>query len=198
MYSTIDWESCKLKYYCHINDKPLKSITQLPESEALALAKKHRDENPCNAHNRFGSISVFDKNFVSYYRYRKIVEKQLHERFIAIGGKPQTAAPYYFFVQNWGLLHEDIIVNEINNGVARIMEIGLQNIDILDISFVLGDSMVVVKSDEWDGLFLKDTLTEALTASCGFDNYFDSIKQQYHYIEAQLWTDKYHHLFHTV
>ena len=185
-----------LKYYCHINDEPLKSITQLPEDEALALAKRHRDENPCDAHNRFGPLPIFDKNFVDYYQGRKIVEKQLYEKFISLGGKPQLTTPYYLFVQDWGLSHTNLIVGEINNGTAKIMEISLQDIDIFDVSFVLGDSMAVVNSRE--RMFLKDTLIETIMSHDGFDNYFDSIKLKYHYIEAQLWTDKYHHLFRTL
>jgi hypothetical protein len=185
----------KLKYYCHINDEPLKSITQLPEDEALSLARRHRDENPCNAHNRFGPIPVFDKNFVDYYHHRRVVEKLLYDKFVSLGGKPQITAPYYFFVQDWGLAHTNLIVSEINNGAANIMETRLQDIDIFDISFVLGDSMSVAGSPEWDGLFLKDTLMKAIASHGGFYHYFDSIRQQYHYIEAQLWTDKYHHIF---
>ena len=185
-----------LKHYCHINNEPLKNITQLPENEALALSKKLRDENPCGAHSRFGPI--FDKAFAEYYNNRKVVEKCLYERFIAKGGKPQNKSPYYFFVNDWGQFHTDYIVGEINNGTANIMEIRLQDIDIFDVSFVLGDSMTVVKSHDWDGLFLKDTLTEAIISHGGYDNYFAVIKSQYPYIEAQLWTDKYHHLFRTV
>ena len=180
-----------LKYYCHADNKPLKSITQLSEKDALALAIKHRDENPCDAHSRFGPISIFNEKFVEYYNQRKKVEKFLYERFISIGGIPQIANPYYFFVHDLSWLM-NIIRDDLNNGIARIIEVKLKDIDVFDVSFVLGDSMTVVKSDEWDGLFLKDTLEKSIASHDGFENYFDSIKPQYPFIEAQLWTDKYH------
>ena len=189
-----------LKYYCHINNEPLKSITKLPEKEALDLAKKLRDENPCNAHCRFGSILTFDENFVTYYNHRKNVEKLLYERFISLGGKPQTMSPYYLFVHDLSWL-TNVIIDEINGGIARIIEVRLNDIDIFDVSFVLGDSMLSVNSDEWDGLFLKDSLMQSITLHQGFENYFNSIKPQLNphpFIEAQLWTDKYHHLIRTV
>jgi hypothetical protein len=178
-----------LKYYCHINNEPLKSITQLPENEALGLAKKLRDENPCAAHSRFGPI--FDEAFVNYYRRRKIVEKLLYDRFVDLGGKPQILAPHYFFVNDWGQIHTNLIVSEIKNGAANIMEIFLKDIDIADVSFVLGDTMSEVNSDDWNRIQLKDTLMESITSHNGYENYFNSIKSQYPYIEAQLWTDKY-------
>jgi hypothetical protein len=183
-----------LKHYCHINNEPLRSITQLREKEALEMAKKLRDENPCGAHSRFGPI--FDEAFVEYYNRRKNVENILYEQFVALGGKPQISTPYYFFVQDWGQLHTNYIVGEINNGTANIIEVNLQDIDISDVSFVLGDSMA--GSNEWTGILLKDTLMEAITSHGGFENYFDSIKPQYPYIEAQLWTDNYRHLLRSV
>jgi hypothetical protein len=190
----VDIKDIRLKYYCHVDNEPLKSITQLCEKDALDLAIKHRDENPCNAHGRFGSISTFDENFVDYYNHRKKVEKLLYERFISLGGKPQIMSPYYFFVQDLSWVM-NIIRDEINNGIAKIIEVNLKDIDIFDISFVLGDSTIVANSDDWDNLFLKDTLMKSIAQYDGFENYFNSIKPQYPFIEAQLWTDKYHHLF---
>jgi len=142
----MDIKNICLKHYCHINNEPLKSITQLPEIEALDLAKKLRDENPCGAHSRFGSVSAFDKAFVDYYNHRKGVEKILHQRFLDLGGKPQVIAPYYFFVHDWGQFHANYIMGEINNGTAKIIEICLHDIDISHVSFVLGDSVAVVNS----------------------------------------------------
>ena len=183
-----------LKYYCHADNEPLKSITQLSEKDALALAIKHCDKNPCNAHSRFGPVSVFNESFMDYYNRRKNVEKLLYERFISLGGKPQTTAPFYLFVHDLGWL-TNLIADEINNGTARIIEVSLNDIDIFDISFVLGDSMSAANSEGWDGLFLKDTLMECIEPHGSFENYFESIKPQYPFIEAQLWTDKYNHLF---
>ena len=187
-----------LKHYTHINNEPLKSITQLPEKEALSLAIKHRDESPCVAHSRFGSVSTFNENFLGYYNARKNVEEVLYERFIELGGKPQIKNPYYFFVNDWGLMHKDLIQNEIDRGAAHIIEIRLQDIDISDVSFFLGDTMTAGNSNEPNDIFLKDKLIEEITSHNGFDNYFDSIKSKYLYIEAHLWTDKYCHLYHTV
>ena len=183
----------RLKYYCHVDNEPVRSITQLSEKDALALAIKHRDENPCNAHSRFGSMLTFEKNFIDYYNHRRNVEKSLYERFAFLGGKPQILNPYYFFVHDLSWLM-NIINDEINAGIAKIIEVSLKDIDIFDISFVLGDSLLM-NSGNNDSLFLKDTLMKSIASHDGFENYFNSIKPKYPFIEAQLWTDKYNHLF---
>jgi len=43
--------------YCHSNSEQMKSITELPEQEAFAIAKKLYDAGPCRAHR--GSVINF-------------------------------------------------------------------------------------------------------------------------------------------
>ena len=165
--------------YRHSKSDPLKSITQLPEQEAFTVAKKLYDESPCRAHRRFGP------DFVYYYPHRLKTEQWLYERFLAIGGQPQTEHPFYF------ALHYCENFN-VNFDFGKTTKINLNDIDIFDVSFTFGDSVAKMDSPDRKDPFLKDKLLEYINQ---FDNdvekFLDSIKEQYVCIEAQLWTDKY-------
>ena len=165
--------------YRHSKCEPLKSITQLPKNEAFALAQKIYEDSHCRAHRRFGP------DFVWYYPHRLKTEKWLYDRFIEIGGKPQTEHPFYFALDHC----ENYYVN-FDNGL--ITKINLNDIDKNDVSFTFGDSVAQMESPNKPEPFLKDKLFEYISA---FDNnvidFLESIKSQYVCIEAQLWTDKY-------
>ena len=168
--------------YRHPNCEPLKSITQLPEKEAFVLAKKLYLESPCRANNRFGS------GFAEYYKHRIEMEQWLYDKFTALGGNPQIKNPFYFTLQHSQSLYE-------NFDKGEIIKIKLQDIDDTDISFTFNDSMAKFYSSDWEEPFLKSRLYDLISANeNSFDKFLCTIQPRYHYIEAQLWTDKYFNL----
>lgn len=163
------------------NSEALKSITRLPKKEAFALAKKLYEENPLPGYERFGS------GFDSYYTLRMKAEKWLYEEFIAIGGKPQTTHPLYFFVHDWNVVHELWAV--------KITEkISLNEINIHDISFTFGDSCVMLGNPNQKPPFNKDALMEFIASNDNnIEKLLNNVEQQFGHrvIEAQIWNDKY-------
>ena len=163
------------------NCEPLMSITRLPKKEAFKLAKKLYEENPCAAYRRFSS------DFEFYYPERMNAEKWLYEKFIEIGGKPQTMHPIYFYVHGWDMVPKFW-------GDYKTIKLSLNEIDICDVSFTVGDSCGEHKRHGTMEIFLKDGLLKRISS---FDNdvekYIESVKQQIGngIVEAQIWNDKY-------
>ena len=165
--------------YRHSNCEPLKSITQLPEDEAFALAKKLYEESPCRAHNRFGP------DFKWYYQHRIRTEAWLYDHFIAIGGKPSIKNPYYFLLDR-----SDVF--DAYFGYGKTIKLALNNIDTCDVSFTFDDSCKMMDAPNRQEPFLKGKLLEYISMNGNsVESFLDSMKDQYDCIEAQLWTDKY-------
>lgn len=165
--------------YSYHSSKPLKSITQLPKEEAFAVAEKLYKESQCKAHRRFGP------DFPVYYRHRLKTEKWLYDHFVAMGGKPETANPYYFALQYCENLYK-------NFDDGKAVTLNLKCIHPQDISFTFGDSVAQMESPDRKDPFMTDQLLSYISK---YDNdvnqFIDSIKAKYVCIEAQLWTDKY-------
>ena len=163
--------------YRHSNSEPLKSITQLPKEKAFILANKLYIENPCRAHNRFGS------DFEEYYKNRIEMEKWLYNKFISLGGKPKIKNPLYFSLQ-----HSENLYTNFNEG--KIVKIKLDDIPSSVVSFTFDDSMAMFYSSDPINLFTKSQLFEFISIhnNC-IDSFLNSIHPQCIYIEAQLWTD---------
>ena len=170
--------------YCSPGCPPLYSITRLSKQKAFALAKELATENKGASFGRFA-------DFENYYPRRIRTEKWLYDCFISLGGKPVTKHPLYF------VLHGSDYLNEwFDKG--KITKICLNNIDSKHISFTFGDSMAKMNKPERKDPFLKETLFELINKYNGDVSIFlDSIKEQYTYIEAQIWNDVYcsRHLF---
>lgn len=165
--------------YCHAGCVPLKSITQLSEAESFTIAIGLSQKNEGVAFNRFG------EDYKGYYPHRIRTEKWLYDCFVSLGGTPETEHPYYFVLQG-----SDMLYNWFGKGTTT--KILLSNIEPCDISFTFGDSMSKMDKPERKDPFLKNRLYEFIDSYNGNIDYFlDSIKGQYTYIEAQLWTDKY-------
>ncbi|HBN83378.1 MAG TPA: hypothetical protein DDZ89_05990 [Clostridiales bacterium] len=165
--------------YSYNSSEPLKSITQLSEKEAFAVAEKLYKESQCRAHRRFGP------DFPVYYRHRLKTEEWLYDHFVAMGGKPETSHPYYFALQHCESLYR-------NFEYGKAIKINLSDIHSQDISFTFGDSVAQMGSPERKDPFMKDQLLSYISACDNDVNQFiDSIKEKYVCIEAQLWTDKY-------
>ena len=79
--------------YRNTNSCQCKSITELPLSEAKAVAEHLYQNSPCRAHRRFGP------NFAQYYADRHKVEQWLFDNFKNSGGNPQSKHPLYFVFQ---------------------------------------------------------------------------------------------------
>jgi len=75
-----------------------------------------------------------------------------------------------------------------------VVKVPLNEIDICDISFVFGDSMVMMDKPNRRKPFLKDELLEHLFQNGNdIEKLLDSVNQQIglRAIEAQIWNDKY-------
>jgi hypothetical protein len=163
--------------YCNPNCTPLQSITRLPEVEAFALAKKLSEQYKGEAFYRL-------VDFVNYYPRRIRTEKWLYDWFIKLGGVPETEHPLYFVLQRSDYLYEWFDRGEITR-------LPLNSIDAKHISFTFGDSNSKMDKPERRNLFLKNALFELISHYGNIDMFFGSIKDQYKYIEAQLWNDSY-------
>lgn len=165
--------------YCHPGCEPLKSITRLSEPESFALARELSAKNNGTAFNRFGD------DYKYYYPERMETEKWLYDRFVSLGGKPETEHPYYFVLQGSDFLHEWF-------GRGKITKIALDVIAEKDISFTFGDSQAMMHKPTRREPFLKSELVELIKSHHGnISELLEEIQSQYKYMEAQLWTEKY-------
>lgn len=173
--------SIYLVNYHPLNSEPLKSITRFSKKEAFEIAQKLYEENHVPGYERFGP------GFESYYTLRMETEKWLYEEFIAIGGKPQTTHPLYFFVHDWDVVHKSWSVK-----IAE--KIALDEIDIHDISFTFGDSCVMMNAPNRKPPFNKNALLDFFAANDGdVEKSLDEVERIFdnRVIEAQIWNDKY-------
>lgn len=167
-------------HYCHPSCTPLQSITRLPEQEAYEKAKALSDQNKGDAFGRFA-------DFHNYYPKRIRTEKWLYHHFVAIGGKPETEHPLYFVLQG-----SDYLESWFANGKATALP--LFSISSEHISFTFGDSMAKMDKPERKDPFTKEELYRLIENNNGdISQFLDGIRQQYTYIEAQLWNDIYSH-----
>lgn len=165
--------------YCNPNCDPLCSITRLPKSEAFILAKELSKKNKGTA---FGRLD----DFANYYPRRIITEEWLYNHFVSLGGEPSSKHPLYFVLQG-----SDYLNDWFGNG--KTTKLLLDDIDSKHISFTFGDSMAKFDKPEMRDPFLKDTLYNLINKHDGdIDKFLDSIKNQYTYIEVQLWKDEYY------
>ena len=162
--------------------EPFKSIMRLPKAEAFTLAAKLNEDTTCSATYRFG------KDFANYYADRIRAEEWLYSNFTALGGKPQTKHPLYFYVNSCE------VADDAWPAEFRLTEkILLASIDSCDITFIFGDSCERLDKPDRLPLFMKDELTALIATHGSIENLQKYVKQQigYDMIEAHLWSDKY-------
>ena len=165
--------------YCNPNCSPLNSITRLSKSEAFEKAKDLSNKYSGTAFGRFA-------DFENYYPRRIQTEEWLYNWFIKLGGEPETEHPLYFVLHG-----SDFLDNWFDKG--KVTKLPLNNISSKHISFTFGDSMAKFEKIERKNPFLKETLLELTNRFNGDVNQLlSSIKEQYTYIEVQLWSDKYY------
>jgi len=153
---------------------------RLTEKEAFALAEKLFEDKTCEATHRFGP-----NEFANYYQTRLKAEKWLRDKFITLGGKPQTKHPLYFYVHGW----DGVPRFWAKNITERIL---LADIEPCDISFTFGDSCGAVDNPDMH-FFMKDELMELISTHGSIKNLLAHVTKQIGYgmIEAHLWDDKY-------
>lgn len=76
-------------------------------------------------------------------------------------------------------------------GKGKITKLSLDEIDPKHISFTFGDSMAKMDKPERKAPFLVKALWELVDSYGDITELLNSIKDQYEYIEVQLWSDEY-------
>lgn len=171
------FEDLVLVNYCYPDCIPLMNIMRLPKEEAFRLAEELAEKHPdTTAFYRFA-------DFDNYYGLRERQDKYLHRRFLELGGLPEDEHPLSFVIEGSDYLREWF-----GNGIeTRLL---LKDIAPCHISFTIGDSGAEFQKNGSVDLLTLDALQQHID-ECGGD--FDAFMQATgrHYIEVQLWSDKY-------
>lgn len=124
-----------LTYYYQSGTEPFRSLSALPDEEAIKIMEGLRDDTLFGA--RF-------KNPGKYLKDRKATEAWVREEFIAKGGKPHDAYPIPLVLgsSKW------MVKNSPDRERHAEIRIPLSNFTELDISFTYPDSMI----SRWFGL----------------------------------------------
>ncbi len=163
--------------YCYPDCTPLMNIMRLPESEAFQLARKFAEKHPnTTAFYRFA-------DFGNYYVLRKKQDDYLYSRFIELGGLPEEKHPLSFVVEN-----SDYLRDWFGNGIET--KLLLKDIASCHISFTIGDSGAEFQKNGSVDLLTVDELAKHISRHGGDFEVFIKATGR-HYIEAQLWSDKY-------
>lgn len=171
------FEDLELVNYCYPDCAPLLNIMRLPKTDAFELARQLAMLHPeTTAFYRFA-------DFDNYYALREIQDNYLYERFLELGGTPEEKHPLSFVIEGSEYLREWF-----GNGIeTRIL---LKDIEPCHISFTVGDSGAEFKKNGNVELLTVDELHRRIDEQGGdFDGFLHSTGK--HYIEVQLWSDKY-------
>lgn len=122
-------------------------------------------------------------DFENYYSLRKKQDEYLYSRFIELGGMPEEKHPLSFVVEG-----SDYLFDWFGKGIESRLR--LRDILPCHISFTIGDSGAEYKKCGSVILLTMEDIKEQLMK---YGNNFDAFMKATgrHYIEAQLWTDKY-------
>lgn len=167
-----------LIHYCHPDCEPLKNIMRLPQEEAFRLAGEMAASHPAaSAFFRFS-------DFANYYPRRMEADGILHVAFRTRGGHPTETHPLSFALEG-----SDFLDGWFDQGT--VLRLALERVPADKISFTLGDSLGML---EGTGGFIFLTLDELRARIAahpeGAAGFLRDMKQQYRYIEAQLWDDE--------
>ena len=140
---------------------------------ARELAAKHPDTT---AFYRFA-------DFENYYALRKAQDTYLHARFIELGGQPEEEHPLSFVVEG-----SDYLRDWFGNGTETVLP--LRQVATCHISFTVGDSGAEFQKNGEVGLLTLDGLRQLVEGHGGdFAAFLQHTGR--HYVEAQLWSDRY-------
>lgn len=163
--------------YCYKDCIPLMNIMRLPQKEAFALAAKLAKEHPeTTAFYRFA-------DFENYYSLRKKQDEYLHSRFIELGGMPEEKHPLSFVIEG-----SDYLFDWFGKGIRSRLR--LRDILSCHISFTIGDSGAEYeKYGKLELLTASDIKEQMSKSGSSFADFVQTTGK--HYIEAQLWSDRY-------
>lgn len=163
--------------YCHPDCEPMMNIMRLPEAEAYAKAYELAAQHPnTTAFYRFA-------DFENYYPSRKKQDAFLYERFLELGGKPEEEHPLSFVVQG-----SDYLKEWFAKGIET--RLPLKAVAPYHISFTIGDSGAEFnQKGSVELLTLEDLYQRIAEYGGSFAAFIQSTGK--HYVEAQLWSDKY-------
>jgi hypothetical protein len=118
-----------LTYYYKLGTEPFRSLSALPDEQAISIMQELCDESLFGA--RF-------KDPVQYLRNRRRTEQWVREEFIAKGGRPREAYPIPMVLgtSKWLVKHGP------KPGVHGEIHIPLSVFAEHDVSFTIPDSMV--------------------------------------------------------
>jgi hypothetical protein len=118
-----------LTYYYKLGTEPFRSLSALPDEQAISIMQELCDESLFGA--RF-------KDPVQYLRNRRRTEQWVREEFIAKGGRPREAYPIPMVLgtSKWLVKHAP------KPGVHGEIRIPLSVFAEHDVSFTIPDSMV--------------------------------------------------------
>jgi len=175
----INIEELFIVNYCHPSCRPLENIMRLPREEAFALAREMALKNKdTTAFYRFA-------DFENYYPRRLAADKLMYEKFLALGGKPETEHPLSFVLQG-----SEYLYNWFDKGI--ITKIPLKVIPSKYISFTYGDSTSALIRTGNITLVTKEMLLDSIRRFDGtIDEYLKEVREKCNYIEVQLWNDDY-------
>ena len=163
--------------YCYPDCTPLMNIMRLTKIDAFQLASKLAETHPdTTAFYRFA-------DFENYYALRKKQDDYLYSRFIELGGLPEENHPLSFVIESSDYLH-----NWFGNGIET--KLPLKDIAPYHISFTIGDSGAEFQKNGSIDLLTVDELYRRINKYGGDYKTFLQATGR-HYIEVQLWSDKY-------
>lgn len=169
-------ENLTLVNYCHPDCVPLKNIMRLEKEAAFALAKEMAAAHPqTTAFYRFA-------DFENYYDLRVNQDEYLYSRFVELGGEPVEKHPLSFVIEG-----SDYLRDWFGNGT--VTKIFLREVDARHVSFTVGDSGAMFKKNGFVDLLTLDDLKSRLSEFDDFDSFLKNAGC--HYVEVQLWCDKY-------
>ena len=163
--------------YCYPDCIPLMNIMRLPQKEAYALASVFAESHPeTTAFYRFS-------DFENYYWLREKQDEYLYSKFIELGGLPEEKHPLSFVIEG-----SDYLRDWFGNGIES--RLSLLDIKPCHISFTVGDSGAEYqKHGSVELLTLKDLKDKLLKYGNDYDSFIKATGK--HYVEAQLWADRY-------
>ena len=163
--------------YCYPDCIPLMNIMRLPQKEAYALASVFAESHPATtAFYRFA-------DFENYYLLREKQDEYLCSKFIELGGLPEENHPLSFVIEG-----SDYLRDWFGNGIESRLR--LSDIQPCDISFTIGDSGAEYqKNGSVELLTLKDLKDKLMEYGNDYDSFIKATGK--HYVEVQLWTDRY-------
>ena len=163
--------------YCYPDCTPLMNIMRLPKEDAFELARELAKKHPnTTAFYRFA-------DFDNYYEHRRKQDEYLYSRFIELGGLPEEKHPLSFVIEG-----SDYLRDWFGKGIET--KIFLKDIAPCHISFTIGDSGAEFQKNGRVDLIILDELYRRINEYGGdFETFMNTTGR--HYIEVQLWCDKY-------